>query len=150
MFGGFKYSLYLCSVNLNVSLINNTTMSNKDVIKSFIQGKSTKSSNGNLWVSYDGKRLFNYYTCIAQRTTNGFVLNATKYSCTTSKIQHYLRNMLPRYTEVTNIKIGANELVQHLHTNKHPSNDNGGCLIFFVLKVLKCLHNSNKSAIFAL
>ena len=111
MFGGFKYSLYLCSVKLNVSPINNTTMSNKDVIKSFIEGKVAKSSNGNLWVSYNGKRLFNYYTCIAQWTPKGFVLNGTKYSNSTSRIQYYLRNMLPRYTEVTNIKIGANELV---------------------------------------
>jgi hypothetical protein len=91
--------------------LKQNNMSNKEVIKSFIQGKSTKSSNGNLWVSCDGKRLFNYYTCIAQRTENGYVLNSTKYSNTTSRIQYYLRNMLPKYTEVTNIKIGANELV---------------------------------------
>ena len=85
-------------------------MSNKEVIKSFMEGKVAKSSNGNLWVSWDGKRLFNYTTCICQKYANGYVLNTTRYSNTTSRIQYYLRNMLPRYTEVNNIKYNAREL----------------------------------------
>lgn len=63
---------------------------NADIIKSFINGVSASNTN----LRTDGDRLVNYYTCIAQRTDNGIIYNATKYSSSTSKIQHTLRYML--------------------------------------------------------
>lgn len=87
-------------------------MSNQEVINRFKNGQSGKSSNGNLWISYDGDRLFNYSTCIAQRLENGsFVVNSTKYSPTTSKIQNYVRCTLKTYKEVTNRPLGCGWLV---------------------------------------
>jgi hypothetical protein len=86
-------------------------MNNQEVINRFKNGQSGKSSNGNLWVSADGTRLFNYYTCIAQRLSDGsYVVNSTKYSVSTSKIQRMVRNTLCNYTEVRNIKIGTSYL----------------------------------------
>jgi hypothetical protein len=86
-------------------------MNNQEVINRFKNGQSGKSSNGNLWVSADGTRLFNYYTCIAQRLSDGsYVVNSTKYSVSTSKIQSMVRNTLCNYTEVRNIKIGTSYL----------------------------------------
>ena len=76
-------------------------MTNQQVINAFVSGKSGKSSNGNLYVSCDKTRLFNYGTCIAQRLSDGtFVVNSTKYSVTTSKIQTYVRYTIGNYTEV--------------------------------------------------
>ena len=87
-------------------------MSNQEVINCFKNGQNGKSSNGNLWISADGNRLYNYYTCIAQRLANGrFVVNSTKYSPTTSKIQTYVRNTLKKYREVTNMPMGCATLV---------------------------------------
>lgn len=87
-------------------------MTNRQVINAFVSGKSGKSSNGNLYVSWDGKRLFNYETCIAQRLSDGtFVVNSTKYSVTTSKIQTYVRYTLGEYTEVFGKPRGTSYLV---------------------------------------
>ena len=61
-------------------------MNNQSVINAFVCGKSAKSSNGNL--KSFGNRLVSYYTTIAQRLDNGtIVLNRTKYSVSTSKLQ---------------------------------------------------------------
>ena len=87
-------------------------MTNQQVINAFVCGKSAKSSNGNLWVSWDKKRLFNYGTCIAQRLSDGtFVVNSTKYSITTSKIQTYVRYTIGKYTEVFDKPRGTSYLV---------------------------------------
>ena len=91
--------------------LNNNTMSNQEVINRFQSGKTAKSSNGNLWVSADRTRLFNYYTCVAQRCEDGsFIVNGTRYSNSTSRIQYMLRNTLRNYTEVTNVRIGTSHL----------------------------------------
>ena len=87
-------------------------MTNKQVSNAFVSGKSAKSSNGNLWVSWDGKRLFNYETCIAQRLQDGtFVVNSTKYSVSTSKIQTYVRYTIGNYKEVFGKPRGTSYLV---------------------------------------
>ena len=86
-------------------------MSNQEVINRFKSGKSAKSSNGNLWVSADKTRLFNYATCIAQRLADGsFIVNSTKYSVSTSKIQNMVRTTLHNYVEVTNVRMGTSYL----------------------------------------
>ena len=86
-------------------------MSNKEVINAFVNGKNARSSNGNL-KSVNGK-LISYYTTIAQKNEDGtFVLNTTKYSVSTSKIQTWTKHALRfyDYKEVTNIPIGAHSL----------------------------------------
>lgn len=66
---------------------------NNEIIKSFINGIS--ASNRNLRT--DGNKLINYYTTIAQRNENGeIIVNSTKYSVSTSKIQSYLRYELSK------------------------------------------------------
>ena len=85
-------------------------MSNQEVINRFKNGMKGQSSNGNLWISCDGTRLFNYGTCIAQRTSEGYIVNSTKYSVSTSKIQNYVRNTLRNYKEVVGIRMGTSYL----------------------------------------
>ena len=85
-------------------------MSNKEVIKRFVEGLSGKSFNGNLFISLDGQRLINYNTCIAQRVGYGkYVFNRTKYSTSTSKIQSYVAYYLKteKYKEVTDVPINS-------------------------------------------
>lgn len=86
-------------------------MNNQEVINAFVNGvNNIQSYNGNLYVSWDGNRLINYSTCIAQRNEDGtFTVNSTKYSVTTSKLQTYVRDTIGKgnYKEVTNIRVNT-------------------------------------------
>ena len=61
-----------------------------DLINAFINGKTAQ--NGSMRT--DGVKLFSYATCIAQKTSDGILLNTCKYSTTTSKQQTYTRRAL--------------------------------------------------------
>lgn len=74
--------------------------SNIDVIKDFSNGLQAKSWTGNLYTV--GGKLYNYSTVIAINTYNGVILNARKYSATTSKIQTYIRRYCNVVQEVDN------------------------------------------------
>jgi hypothetical protein len=91
-------------------------MNNKSVINAFVCGKSAKSSNGNL--KSFGNRLVSYYTTIAQRLDNGtIVLNNTKYSVSTSKIQKWTRATFfgkRNVMEVTSVPLGATDLQKYM------------------------------------
>lgn len=91
-------------------------MDNKSVINAFVCGKSAKSSNGNL--KSFGNRLVSYYTTIAQRLDNGtIVLNNTKYSVSTSKIQTWTKGAFfgkRNVVEVTNVPLGATDLQKYV------------------------------------
>lgn len=83
-------------------------MKNIDVIKAFIEGKAAHSSNWNLISGSNA--LINYRTALAQRTPNGnIIVNITKYSVTTSKIQNWLLRELENaglsYETRTNVPI---------------------------------------------
>jgi hypothetical protein len=69
-------------------------MTNQNVIKAFYNQQEGKveSHTGNLWITQDGKRLMNYATCLAERIDNIIIINDTKYSVTTSKIQTWLKS----------------------------------------------------------
>ena len=60
-------------------------MNNKQVIDAFLCGHVGKSSNGNLRSL--GDKLINYNTCIAERANGRIIVNTTRYSVSTSKIQ---------------------------------------------------------------
>lgn len=91
-------------------------MNNQSVINAFVCGKSAKSSNGNL--KSFGNRLVSYYTTIAQRLDNGtIVLNRTKYSVSTSKIQTWTYGALCGHrnvVEVTNVPLGTTDLQRYV------------------------------------
>lgn len=78
-------------------------MTNRDVIKEFgnynIDPK-IESHSGNLYVSMSGRKLMNYGTCLAQRVEGYVIINNSKYSTTTSKIQSYLRSEFAYATNV--------------------------------------------------
>jgi hypothetical protein len=91
-------------------------MNNQSVINAFVCGKSAKSSNGNL--KSFGNRLVSYYTTIAQRLDNGtIVLNRTKYSVSTSKIQTWTKVAFYGHrnvVEVTNVPLGTTDLQRYM------------------------------------
>jgi hypothetical protein len=92
-------------------------MNNQSVINAFICGKSASSSNRNLR-SY-GNKLVSYYTTIAERLADGtIVLNRTKYSVSTSKIQTWLLYSVIesglQYKEVCNVPLGGYKLETYL------------------------------------
>lgn len=65
-------------------------MKNKDLIYNFIIGYS-EGKGSNLYI--EGDCLVNYSTVIAKRSPEGLLLNARKYSVTTSKNQTYIRQI---------------------------------------------------------
>ena len=83
-------------------------LSNNEVIKRFANRKS--GSNRNL--KSDGNKLINYYTCIAQWVDGEIVLNETKYSVSTSKIQRNCRYYFGRYKSVSGLNIGVQNLIK--------------------------------------
>jgi hypothetical protein len=74
-------------------------LTNQNVIKAFYNQQEGKieSHTGNLWIDGTGKRLMNYATCLAQRIEGVVVINVTKYSVTTSKIQSKLKSEFAYY-----------------------------------------------------
>jgi hypothetical protein len=83
-------------------------MTNQNVIKAFHNQQEGKieSHTGNLWIDGTGQRLMNYSTCLAQYIGNVVVINDTKYSVTTSKIQTYIRSEFSNHPSI-------------VHTTKH-------------------------------
>lgn len=63
-------------------------MRNIEVIKQFLNKSSGNSDSGNLIST--GDRLINYNTCIAEWNRNCIMINITKYSSSTSRIQNML------------------------------------------------------------
>ena len=89
-------------------------MRNQEVISKFAHfAESAATAN----VRSTGDKLFNYTTCIAQRHEGKVIVNVTRYSVTTSKIQNYLCRELSGYNviEVTSVPIGTCNLVPYIN-----------------------------------
>ena len=88
-------------------------MRNQEVISKFVNfAESAATAN----VRSTGDKLFNYETCIAQRHEGKVIVNVTRYSVTTSKIQNYLRSELSNKAviEVTSVPRGTCNLVPYI------------------------------------
>lgn len=88
-------------------------MTNQEVISKFVNfAESAATAN----VRSTGDKLFNYYTCIAQRHEGKIIVNVTRYSATTSKMQNYLRHELSDYDviEVASVPRGTCNLVPYI------------------------------------
>lgn len=79
-------------------------MTNLEVLKRFTEKRSGRTPQRDIYEGYyvyngrtlttDGLTLINYNTVIASWEKNTVLLNMKKYSRTTSKIQHQLKNIL--------------------------------------------------------
>ena len=88
-------------------------MKNQEVISKFVNfAESAATVN----VRSTGDKLFNYETCIAQRHKGKIIVNVTRYSVTTSKIQCYVRWELSGYDviKVTGVPKGTCNLVPYI------------------------------------
>ena len=72
-------------------------MKNNDLLDMFLNGNGIGNENhtGNLWID-KYNMLVNYGTIIALYYDGKLILNATKYSSTTSKHQNYIRRNFPK------------------------------------------------------
>ena len=89
-------------------------MRNQEVISKFVNfAESAATAN----VRSTGDKLLSYYTCIAQRHEGKIIVNVTRYSTTTSKMQNYLRCELSGYDviEVTGVPRGTCNLVPYIN-----------------------------------
>ena len=88
-------------------------MRNKEVISKFVNfAESAATAN----VRSTGDKLLSYYTCIAQRHEGKIIVNITRYSMTTSKLQSHVRWELSGYDviEVTGVPRGTCNLVPYI------------------------------------
>lgn len=87
-------------------------MCNADLVRKFFEGGTT-GHGSNLYIN--GDCLIEYNTCLAQRTGTGYILNTTKYSRTTSKIQtwikYHARNIV---AEINNLDFGVRDLSRYI------------------------------------
>lgn len=81
------------------------------VIKNFINGakagaEGSLSSTGTLKIQ--GEQLIHYWTPIAERYNNKILVNITRYSLATGKVQKQLRELIPEnlYYPVKGVKEG--------------------------------------------
>lgn len=73
-------------------------LKNAEVVKNFVgRFGDCESHTGNLYSM--GNKLYSYNTVIAQYIGGELVVNATKYSTSTSRIQNMVRREAYRYTE---------------------------------------------------
>lgn len=73
-------------------------LTSKNVIELFKNGETnavsgTKSNPGNVKIS--GDKLIHYWTPILERYENGYLLNMTRYSVQTGRLQNYIRELIP-------------------------------------------------------
>lgn len=85
-------------------------LKNKEVAEAFYL--RTYASNRNMMSI--GDRLFSYYTCIAQSTSNyGIIGNSTKYSKTTSKHLSYIKKYVTVWT-TKEVPGGTQSLIDYI------------------------------------
>lgn len=89
-------------------------MRNIEVIKQFLNKSSGNSDNRNLIST--GDKLINYNTCIAEWNNDSIMVNMTKYSSSTSRIQNMLISKLRfghKVVQIENVPINTKYLWKH-------------------------------------
>ena len=83
----------------------------EQLINSFMEGMSdadiaSKSSTGTLKIQ--GNQLIHYWTPIAERTEDKIIVNVTRYSLATGKLQKQLKELVPeeKYISVRGVREG--------------------------------------------
>lgn len=76
----------------------------EQVIKNFMDGakqedEGTKSSTGTLKIQ--GEQLIHYWTPIAERCEGKIIVNITRYSLATGKLQKQLKELIPEDSYLT-------------------------------------------------
>jgi hypothetical protein len=101
-----------------MELVAMPKMKNQDVIEQFVNYNiqpNIESHTGNLYITMSGRKLMNYNTVLAQRVGNDLIINSTKYSVTTSKIQTWLRRAAYNFIETTkHVPINTNDLKEYV------------------------------------
>lgn len=75
-------------------------MKNVDVVKHYVAGAEKGKTKNVSITGHEGERLMNYFTCLAQRLVDekgkvSYIINATKYSQSTTDIQNMLLTSIP-------------------------------------------------------
>ena len=86
-------------------------MRNEQLVNNFLMGE-TKGKASNLEIR--GDSLVNYETTIAQRVNGVIVINVTKYSASTTRIQNLLRKEMPKARTVEGVPMGTKDLTRYL------------------------------------
>ena len=87
-------------------------MKNSELIKKFFNG-ATRGSGSNMRI--EGNELIEWATTLAERTEDGYILNDTKYSRTTSRGQGTINYYCPKVrARIRGLSFGARHLAEKL------------------------------------
>ena len=83
-------------------------MNSKELIDSFISGSKEGITSGQGNLKIKGDRLIHFQTTIAQRLSNQIIINMTRYSIVTGKIQKILYDKLPDNRKIIITRVAQN------------------------------------------
>lgn len=77
----------------------------KDVIENFVSGKKEGKSSGQGNLKIKENSLFHYHTPILERFDEKYILNNTRYSLVTGRLQKQIRELIPEEKLVIVFKV---------------------------------------------
>lgn len=86
---------------------------NSTVIENFVARFEDCQNHGESLRSVNGK-LYNYGTVIGQYTHGNLIVNETKYSSTTSRLQNMLKREAYNYITVDNVPMNTSDLTKYV------------------------------------
>lgn len=86
-------------------------MTQEQLVKNFLNGAQDGASSGAGNLKIQGNLLIHYQTIISERCGDKFILNVTRYSIVTGRIQKILRENIPENILLTAHKVpeGTND-----------------------------------------
>lgn len=77
----------------------------KELIEKFVSGEREGASAGQGNLKIKGNRLVHYYTPILERFDGKYLLNNTRYSLVTGRLQKQIREVIPEEKLVIVVKV---------------------------------------------
>lgn len=93
----------------------------EDLVKTFVAGETTGRTGGGGNLKIQGDLLIHFNTTIAQRFNGKYILNITRYSVITGRLQKILKNTFPSDCTINVKKVPKNHsdsLEHFIHTSE--------------------------------
>ena len=83
-------------------------MNQSQLVKEFYNGATSGASSGGANLKIDNDKLIHYEKVILQRYRDKFILNMSRYSVITGRIQKYIQELIPKeeLIIVTKVEMG--------------------------------------------
>lgn len=83
-------------------------MNSKQLILSFINGATEGATSGQGNLKIKGSRLIHFHTTILERNNDNFIINMTRYSEVTGRVQKMIHELVPENKKKIITKVEKN------------------------------------------